>query len=139
VERVTWERVVDARTMSAAEYAGSIHAVHRVGRAVARFFQRYDVLLSPTMCQPPRPLGVLDMSTSAPDTYLAAVFASIGFTALFNSSGNPAMSVPLAMSVGGLPLGVQFVARFGDEATLFRLGGQLEAAQPWAQRRPPAG
>jgi Asp-tRNA(Asn)/Glu-tRNA(Gln) amidotransferase A subunit family amidase len=139
VERVTWERVVDAGTMSAAEYAGSIHAVHRVGRAVARFFQGYDVLLSPTMCQPPQPLGVLDMSTGASETYLAAVFASIGFTALFNSSGNPAMTVPLAMSAGGLPLGVQFVARFGDEATLFRLGSQLEAAQPWGRRRPPTG
>jgi amidase len=138
VERMTWERVVDARRMSAADYARSIHTVHRVGRQVARFFQRYDVLLSPTMCQPPQPLGVLDMSTSDPDAYLAAVFASIGFTSLFNSSGNPAMSVPLATSASGLPLGVQFAGRFGDEATLFRLGTQLEAAQPWAQRRPPA-
>jgi amidase len=137
VERITWERVVDARRMSAADYARSIFVVHRVGRQVARFFQRYDVLLSPTMCQPPQPLGVLDMSTGDPDTYLAAVFASIGFTSLFNSSGNPAMTVPLAMSASGLPLGVQFAGRFGDEATLFRLGAQLEAAQPWARRRPP--
>jgi amidase/6-aminohexanoate-cyclic-dimer hydrolase len=137
VERMTWDRVVDARRMSAMDYARSIHVVHRVGRAVARFFQRYDVLLSPTMCKPPHPLGVLDMSTTDADAYLAAVFASIGFTALFNSSGNPAMTVPLAMSQAGLPLGVQFAGRFGDEATLFRLGAQLEAAQPWAGRRPP--
>jgi amidase len=137
VERMTWDRVVDARRMSAMDYARSIHVVHRVGRAVARFFQRYDVLLSPTMCKPPHPLGVLDMSTTDADAYLAAVFASIGFTALFNSSGNPAMTVPLAMSQAGLPLGVQFVGRFGDEATLFRLGAQLETAQPWAGRRPP--
>jgi amidase len=137
VERMTWDRVVDARRMSAMDYARSIHVVHRVGRAVARFFQRYDVLLSPTMCKPPHPLGVLDMSTTDADAYLAAVFASIGFTALFNSSGNPAMTVPLAMSQAGLPLGVQFVGRFGDEATLFRLGAQLEMAQPWAGRRPP--
>jgi amidase len=138
VERMTWERVVDGRRMSAADYARSIAVVHRVGRQVARFLQRYDVLLTPTMCQPPHPLGVLDMSTRDPDAYLAAVFASIGFTSLFNSSGNPAMTVPLAMSSAGLPLGVQFAARFGDEATLFRLGAQLEAAQPWADRRPPA-
>jgi amidase len=105
VERMTWERVVDARRMSAADYARSIHTVHRVGRQVARFFQRYDVLVSPTMCKPPHPLGVLDMSTSDPDAYLAAVFASIGFTSLFNSSGNPAMSVPLATSRAGLPSG----------------------------------
>jgi amidase/6-aminohexanoate-cyclic-dimer hydrolase len=136
VERMTWDRVTDARRMSAAQYAGAIHAVHRVGRTVARFFQSYDVLLSPTMCQPPQPLGILDMSTDDPERYLAAVFGSIGFTSLFNSSGNPAMTVPLATSSHGLPLGVQFAGRFGDEATLFRLAAQLEAAQPWVGRRP---
>jgi amidase len=136
VERMTWGRVVDARQMSATDYARSMWTVHRVGRSVARFFQRYDVILSPTMCQPPHPLGVLDMSTTNDDAYLAAVFASIGFTSLFNSSGNPAMTVPLATSTDGLPLGVQFAGRFGDEATLLRLGAQLERAQPWAQRRP---
>ena len=137
VERMTWERVVDGRRMSAADYARSISIVHRVGRAVARFFQRYDVLVTPTMCQPPHRLGVLDMSTTDADAYLAAVLASIGFTSLFNSSGNPAMTVPLAVSPSGLPLGVQFAARFGDEATLLRLGSQLEIAQPWARCRPP--
>jgi amidase/6-aminohexanoate-cyclic-dimer hydrolase len=136
VERMTWDRVKDARTMSAADYARSIHVVHRTGRAVARFFLDHDVILSPTMCQPPHPLGVLDMSTGDPDRYVAAVFASIGFTSLFNSSGHPAMTVPLATSRAGLPLGVQFAGRFGDEATLFRLAGQLEAARPWAGRRP---
>jgi amidase len=136
VERMTWDRVLDARTMTAAQYAGSIGVVHRVGRIVARFFQSYDVILSPTMCAPPQPLGVLDMSTEHPDRYLSAVFASIGFTSLFNSSGHPAMTVPLATSSTGLPLGVQFAGRFGDEATLLRLAGQLEAARPWSGRRP---
>jgi amidase len=138
VERMTWDRVLDGRTMSAADYARSVSVVHRVGRLVARFFQKYDALLTPTMCKPPHPLGVLDMSTTDASAYLAAVFACIGFTALFNSSGNPAMTVPLATSAGGLPIGVQFAGRFGDEATLFRLGAQLEAARPWAGRRPPA-
>src|SRR4029453_7848093 len=64
VERMTWDRVLDARTMTAAQYAGSIGVVHRVGRTVARFFEGYDVILSPTMCAPPQPLGVLDMSTA---------------------------------------------------------------------------
>jgi Asp-tRNA(Asn)/Glu-tRNA(Gln) amidotransferase A subunit family amidase len=64
------------------------------------------------------------------------MWASVGFTALFNFTGNPAMSLPLAWSEGGLPIGVQFAAPFGDEATLFRLAAQLEQAQPWADRRP---
>ncbi len=136
VEKMTWARAVDGVTATAADYARSINVVHRTGRAVARFFQSYDILLTPTMCQPPYPIGVLNMSSDDDDAYLAALLASIGFTSLFNSSGNPAMSVPLAWSRSGLPLGVQFAARFGEESTLFRLGAQLEAAQPWADRRP---
>ncbi|MBI3827708.1 MAG: amidase [Candidatus Rokubacteria bacterium] len=136
VETVTWTMAQIGASATAADYARSIGVVHRTGRAVARFFTRYDILLSPTMCQPPFPLGVLDMSNPGQDAYLAAVLASVAFTSLFNSSGNPAMSVPLAWSRGGLPIGVQFAGRFGDEATLFRLGAQLETAQPWSGRRP---
>ena len=137
VERITWERVQEARAFSAADYARAIHTVHRTGRAVARFLEQYDILLTPTMAKPPHPLGVLSLSNPDSAAFLAARTASVGFTALFNSSGHPAMSVPLAVSKSGLPLGVQFVARFGDEATLFRLASQLEAAQPWKDRRAP--
>ena len=138
VERLTWARAVDGHTARAADYARSIGVVHRIGRVVARFFTRYDILLSPTMCQPPFPLGVLDLMTDDVERYTKAILGSIGFTSLFNSSGNPAMSVPLAWSRSGLPIGVQFAAPFGDEAMLFRLGAQLERAQPWSERRPPA-
>jgi amidase len=62
---------------------------------------------------------------------------SIGFTSLFNASGNPAASLPLHWSAQGLPVGVQIVARFGDEATIFRLAAQIETARPWKDRRPP--
>src|SRR5438552_2762281 len=138
VERETWSRATDGGTFTAWEYARSIGVIHRTGRVVARFFTTYDVLLSPTMCRPPQRLGVMDMSGSDPVAYLDAVLACIGFTSLFNSAGNPAISLPLASSKQeGLPIGVQFAGRFGDQATLFRLGVQLEAAQPWADRRPP--
>jgi amidase/6-aminohexanoate-cyclic-dimer hydrolase len=137
VERVTWARAEDGVKATAADYARSIGVVHRTGRAVARFFAQRDILITPTMCQPPQRLGVLDMDTADAGAYYGALMASIGFTSLFNSSGNPAMSVPLGWSRGGLPLGVQFVAAFGAEATLFRLAAQLEAAAPWADRRPP--
>ena len=139
VERVTWGRVVDAAKFTAADYARSIGVIHRTGRAVARFFSTYDILLSPTMCAPPARLGVMNMSSTDDAGYLDAVLGCIGFTSLFNSAGNPAMSVPLATSRDGLPIGIQFAGRFGDEATLLRLAAQLESAQPWAGRRPIQG
>jgi len=138
VERLTWARAMNGHTARAADYARSIGVIHRTGRVVARFFTRYDILLSPTMCRPPYPLGVLDLMTENVERYTQAILGAIGFTSLFNSAGCPAMSVPLSWSRAGLPIGVQFAAPFGDEATLFRLGAQLETAQPWATRRPPA-
>jgi len=138
VERLTWARATDGHTARAADYARSIGVIHRTGRVVARFFTRYDILLSPTMCRPPYPLGVLDLMTEDVERYTQAILGAIGFTSLFNSAGCPAMSVPLSWSRAGLPIGVHFAAPFGDEATLFRLGAQLETAQPWATRRPPA-
>src|SRR5262249_11297821 len=93
VERLTWARASDGHTARAADYARSIGVMHRVGRTVARFFTRYDVLLSPTMCQPPYRLGVLDMMTEDAEAYTRAILGAIGFTSLFNSAGAPAMSV----------------------------------------------
>jgi amidase len=139
VERLTWTRATDGHRARASDYARAIGVMHRAGRQVARFFTRYDVLLTPTMCQPPRPLGVLDLMSDDEEAYTQAVLGCIAFTSLFNSAGNPAMSVPLGWSRTGLPLGVQFAAPFGDEATLFRLGAQLEGTEPWQDRRPPAG
>jgi hypothetical protein len=81
-------------------------------------------------------LVVLTM-TGTVEAYRAALVGPIAFTQLFNTAGNPAMSVPLRWSPEGLPVGVQGGAPVGDEATLFRLAAQLEAAQPWATRRPP--
>jgi amidase len=136
VERLTWARATDGHRAHASDYARSMAVIHRVGRQIARFFTRYDMLLTPTMCQPPRPLGILDLMTENEEAYTQAVLECIAFTSVFNSAGSPAMSVPLGWSRDGLPLGVQFAAPFGDEATLFRLGAQLEAAQPWFDRRP---
>ncbi len=137
VERITWIRALDGHNARAADYARAIGVMHRTGRAVAPFFGRHDVLLTPTMCRPPHPIGVIDMMTTDPERYGQAVLGTIAFTSLWNACGNPAMSVPLSWSRAGLPLGVQFVGGFGDEATLLRLGAQLEAARPWADRRPP--
>jgi Asp-tRNA(Asn)/Glu-tRNA(Gln) amidotransferase A subunit family amidase len=110
--------------------------LHRAGRVVGRFFKRYDVLLTPTMCRPPHKIGVIAASNRDQRAFVEALLGTIAFTSPFNGTGNPAMSVPLHWSPDGLPIGVQFVAGFGEEATLFRLAAQLEKAQPWADRRP---
>jgi amidase/6-aminohexanoate-cyclic-dimer hydrolase len=136
VESHTWATFEYGRQRTAAEYARALAVVHSVGRAVGRFFTRHDVLLTPTMCQPPLELGILRMTNPDAAAFHQALLGTIAFTSPFNSAGNPAMSVPLHWTDGGLPVGVQFVGRFGDEATLFRLAGQLEQARPWAGRSP---
>jgi amidase len=139
VEAITWRAAEYGRQASAVDYARAIQTVHRAGRVVGRFFTGWDILLTPMMCRPPHRIGELDMMTEDADGFLAVLLGTIAFTSLFNASGNPAMSVPLATTADGLPLGVQFVAPFGDEARLLRLAAQLEQAQPWAPRRAPIG
>ncbi|MBI1735338.1 MAG: amidase [Candidatus Rokubacteria bacterium] len=136
VEKMTWRTAAYGREATAADYARSIQALHRAGRAVGRFFTRYDILLTPTMCRPPHRLGELDTMTDDVERYVQVLFGTIAFTSVFNASGNPAMSVPLHWTKDGLPVGVHFVGGFGDEARLYRLAAQLESAQPWSDRRP---
>ncbi len=93
----------------------------------------YDLLLTPTCAEPPPELGDL----IRPETDGARLLPFAIFTAPFNVSGQPAMSVPLHWTASGLPVGVQVVAAPNREDVLFRVAGQLEAAQPWADRRPP--
>jgi Asp-tRNA(Asn)/Glu-tRNA(Gln) amidotransferase A subunit family amidase len=125
-----------AAGLEAADYVRAIQGIHAAGRTVSRFLADWDVILSPTMATPPLPLGKLALTNTDLPSYLGALQQSIGFTQLFNASGHPAMSVPLWWNAEGLPIGVQFAGRFGDEATLFRLAAQLEHARPWFDRRP---
>ena len=103
---------------------------------MARFLERYDVILTPTLAAPPLELGRLALTNTDLEQLTRDITATVGFTQVFNAAGNPAMSVPLSWNADGLPIGVQFAGRFGDEATLFRLAGQLESARPWFDRRP---
>ena len=119
----------------AAEYARSLRVIHAVGRQVSRFLERYDLLLTPTMGTPPLPLGRLALTNTGVE-FIRDLLQTVGYTQIFNASGHPSMSVPLHWNAAGLPIGVQFTGRFGDEATLFRLAAQLEQARPWFARRP---
>ncbi|MNN25133.1 6-aminohexanoate-cyclic-dimer hydrolase [compost metagenome] len=132
--------VVDmARDVPATDYVLAQRTLQRMAREVAGLHERYDVILSPTMARPPATIGelVFHEGGSIEDFFArAAPYGS--FTAVFNATGQPAMSVPLHWNAMGLPIGVQFAARLGDEGTLFRLAAELERARPWASRLPPA-
>jgi Asp-tRNA(Asn)/Glu-tRNA(Gln) amidotransferase A subunit family amidase len=104
---------------------------------MAAFHESFDVLMSPTLAQPPVPLGPQHTDTPDLATYRQTLLGFSPFTSPFNMSGQPSMSVPLHWTQSGLPVGVMFSAGFGEEALLFSLAGQLEQAQPWAARRPP--
>jgi amidase len=142
----------------ASDYAVAARQLQEAGRTMGAFHQRYDLLVTPTLGAPPFPIGALQPSGAERaaltlfgklglggvlkaagllDETAKKVFGFIPYTPLFNVTGQPAMSVPLYWNAQGLPIGTQIVAPFGDEATLFRVAGQLERARPWAARVPP--
>lgn len=136
VEPVTWAMAEIGRAMPASDYLDAVLAMHKLGREFAAYHQRYDVLLTPTNATEPVPVGWLDTRLKDLSVFRDRMNAFGGYTAIFNMTGQPAMSVPLAWSKAGLPLGMQFIAEFGREDVLFRLAGQLEKAQPWFNKRP---
>jgi len=136
VERVTWATARLGDRVTGADYVRAIHTAHRLGRQMAQFHERYDVLLTPGLAALPVKLGWIDMMMDDVDEYWRRVFTFSPFTVWFNLTGQPAMMLPLGRSADGLPIAVQLVARHGDEATLFQLAGQLEKARPWFDRKP---
>jgi amidase len=156
-EAATWALGLLGRATPASEYALAAGRLQAASREVASFFERHPVLLTPTLAQPPAPIGALQPGAGerrlmallnplgAGWAYRAGgmveqlarkTFAYMPYTPLFNVTGQPAMSVPLHWNADGLPIGLQFAGRFGDEALLLRLAAQLERALPWAARMP---
>jgi amidase len=145
------------QAFSAGQYANALNYLMASAREVSRFCEDYDVLLTPTLSEPPVTTGSLQPSSSERSLVgligglkAAWLLNALGvikplanktfdfmpYTPVFNVTGQPAMSVPLYWNDAGLPIGMHFVGRFGDEATLFRLAGQLECAQPWFDHGP---
>ena len=157
-EPATWALALLGRSISAARFSRAIRLLQRTSRQVAPFFERYHVLLTPTLSRPPvltgslqptpkeefllkllgglragsvlRLAGILEQTADK-------VFEFIPWTPVSNATGQPAMSIPLHWTPAMLPVGLHFIGRFGDESTLYRLAGQLERARPWFDRRPP--
>jgi amidase len=123
----------------AVEFAGALEVRNLIARSVAGWFDDFDVLLTPTLPRLPHALDTYSRGAQTMDglQWTARVFEHSPFTPVFNVAGTPAMSLPLAMSrQQGLPIGLQFAARFGAEEVLLRLAGQLEQALPWHERKP---
>jgi amidase len=136
-EPLTWALCEMGRQQSASAYLVAVAVLQRVSRDIGHFFVNHDVWLTPTLAEPPVPLGTFDSPPENPLQGLARAAEFIPFTPICNVTGQPAMSLPLFWNADGLPVGTHFIGRFGDEATLFRLAAQLEAARPWASRHPP--
>jgi Asp-tRNA(Asn)/Glu-tRNA(Gln) amidotransferase A subunit family amidase len=136
VETVTWATAKLGEKIGGADYVRATQAAHRLGRQMAAFHADWDVLLTPGLATLPVKLGWLDMMMDDVDEYWRRVFAFSPFTVWFNLTGQPAMMLPLGRSSDGIPVAVQIVGRYSDEATLFRLASQLEAARPWFERKP---
>jgi Asp-tRNA(Asn)/Glu-tRNA(Gln) amidotransferase A subunit family amidase len=137
LEPVTRAMYEQGKGVSGAAHADAQRVFYRIARDVGRFQDDggFDVLMMPTLGKPPVELGIFTLENM--DTLMKESPFFSPFTMLFNATGQPAMSVPLHWTPDGLPVGVMFVGRYGDEATLYRLAGQLELAQPWGDRRPP--
>jgi amidase len=155
VEPTTWALVQLGTILTAADLQRARNTMHRAGRLMAAFHERYDLFLDATLAYPPVRIG--ELAPRSAELAALALLRKLPLkpvflklldelagnslertpnTQLFNQTGQPAMSVPLYWNAAGLPVGVQFSARFGDEATLFRLASQLEQARPWAGRKP---
>jgi len=137
VETMTWLFAERGRGMGALDYLRSQHGLRVIRERLGAFMRGYDVLMTPTMAAPPPPLGLLDTMRDDFDGFNDAVQPYVTFTQMFNMSGQPAASLPLHWTPEGLPVGVQIAAGVGQEALIFALSAQFEAARPWFDRRPP--
>ena len=130
-----WSLLQRGRSLSATEHAANIGAMRKANQQIQMELAPYDVFLTPTLTQAPRPVGYWDMNEPDYDAYNAK-WTDAAFMFAFNISGLPAMSVPATWSEENVPIGVQLVGRHGDEATILRVAAQIEQAQPWLGRHP---
>lgn len=135
VEPITWAVIERGRSISGIKHAQDVHKLRLLSRAIATDLSPYDIFVTPTLTQLPRPMGYYDMSETDLDRYNAK-WADAGFAFPFNLSGLPAISLPLGWSCEDIPIGVQLVGRYGDEAAVLAVSTQLEQAMPWKDRRP---
>ena len=133
-EGLTWGLYEAGKQVTASQYLIAKGVMGHATRSAATFHQTYDIWLTATLGTPPVKLGTFDMDERDPQKSFAPLIDYVPFTAMQTVTGQPAINLPLHWNKQGLPIGVQFVGRFGDELTLLKLAAELERAAPWADR-----
>ena len=136
-EILTWALYEMGKGVTAAQYMNAVAGMQTLSRQIAGFHETYDIWLTPALGKPPVELGYIQSTPEDPMLAFTRSAEFVPFTPIQNVTGQPAMSVPLSWNDDGLPIGLHFVARFGEEDMLFRLAAQLEEARPWAGKIPP--
>ncbi len=137
LEKITLSMVEFGKTTTGMDFARASATIQGAAITVGQFMEQYDVILTPTLAAPPLRLGQISLSSELGyEEWGMRAGGWTPYTQLANLTGQPAMSMPLAMSAGGLPIGIQVFGRYGDEALLYRLAGQVEQAAPWIGRKP---
>lgn len=137
IEGITYGLYEAGMKITAAQQIDMLQVFHRTARIMAAFHESYDLWLTPTLGDLPLKLGTIDVDETNVKKAFDPLLGYVPFTAMQNATGQPAINVPLHWSESGLPIGVQFVARSGDEMTLLKMAAELEETSPWIGKRPP--
>ena len=135
-EPLAWASYKGAKKLTPSMVGQGLQNLRLISRQILGLWREFDVLLTPVTITPAPPIGLLDPVNVEPREFNRRQGEIFGYTPPFNMTGQPSISLPLGMSKDGLPIGMMFTGRYGDEATLYRLAAQLEDAMPWADRKP---
>lgn len=137
LEPLAWASYKSALKLTPSMVGAGLQTLRLISRQILALWREFDVLLSPVTITPAPPIGLLDPVNVEPREFNRRQSQVFGYTPPYNMTGQPSLSLPMGMSKDGLPIGMMFTGRYGDEATLYRLAAQLEEARPWAGRKPP--
>lgn len=137
LEPISWTLYEMGHSYTAPQYLLALQTLQKVARDIQLYYAKYDVVVTPTLAEPPVPLGTFDAPSDNPFMGFMRSASFAPFTPICNLTGQPAMSVPLYRNKENLPIGVHFIGQYGREDILFRLAAQLEEAHSWTDKRPP--
>jgi len=133
-EPLAWASYKGAKKLTPSMVGQGLQNLRLISRQILRLWREFDVLLTPVTITPAPPIGLLDPVNVEPREFNRRQGEIFGYTPPYNMTGQPSLSLPMGMSADGLPIGMMFTGRYGDEATLYRLAAQLEEARPWRDR-----